>query len=81
MAFPRWGKAEIVEQLTTFFETQSLTRVNKEMKCSTCGFAMVWVEGCFWLYGTNNEWRIPMPCCKECEPELLKSLNISRVAA
>ena len=55
MAFPRWGKAELGEQLTTFFKTQSLTRVNKEMKCSNCEFVMVWIEGCFLLCGAGSE--------------------------
>jgi hypothetical protein len=40
--------------------------------CSHCNSEMKHIDATFWLNGTNNEWKVSIPFCPRCEPELLK---------
>jgi hypothetical protein len=64
------SKQRIIALVQSFFGAQ--TARQKGQRCSHCGSKMQYLDGEFWLFGTDNTWSIFVPFCPTCEPELCK---------
>lgn len=61
---------EIIVSIENCFNAQSAPP--KRDRCSHCRSDMKHLNVHFWLYGSENGWRVAMPICPTCEPELCK---------
>jgi hypothetical protein len=50
-------------------------------RCSKCCSVLNWMEGHFWLAGTDFEWTVPLPYCPTCEPDVPTAIKLPAMAA
>jgi hypothetical protein len=60
-----------VQQIITSIR-KLLTHTSPNTACSHCRYAMQHIDCLFWLNETEHEWKISLPYCPRCEPELLR---------
>jgi hypothetical protein len=60
--------ASILQSINDFFALESSRQ--KQQNCRHCRSALRFFEGRFALYGTDMEWRIPIPYCPGCDAEI-----------
>jgi hypothetical protein len=60
--------ASILQSINDFFALEGSR--HKQQNCRNCHSALRFFEGCFSLYGTDKEWKIPIPYCPSCDGEL-----------
>jgi hypothetical protein len=65
-------KRKPVQQIISLIQT-FLTANSGEKSCHRCRSAMRHVDALFWLNGTKNQWKVSIPFCPCCEPDLLNS--------
>jgi hypothetical protein len=66
---PNERKPQLVDLLKHVLEKLSAASL-REKHCKRCGLAMVYLKGHFWLEGSDEGWEIPLPYCKNCNPEI-----------
>jgi hypothetical protein len=66
----RKPKAEVIVTIENFFNAQSARP--KQGRCSHCRSDIKHLDVHFWLYGSEDGWRVSVPFCPTCEPELCK---------
>jgi hypothetical protein len=60
--------ASILQSINDFFALESSRQ--KQQNCRHCHSALRFFEGRFSLYGTDIEWKIPIPYCPSCNGEI-----------
>jgi hypothetical protein len=43
--------------------------------CDKCHSPMKFLDGHFWIYGTNRKWNLSLPFCPRCDAEALERLD------
>ena len=66
----RKPKPAIIVSIENLFNAQ-LARP-KQGRCSHCRSDMKHLDVHFWLHGSRKGWRVSVPFCPSCEPELCK---------
>lgn len=64
-------KRKPVQQIISLIQT-FLTANSGEKLCNSCSSALQHIDALFWSNGTNNQWKVSIPFCPRCEPELLR---------
>jgi phage terminase large subunit GpA-like protein len=59
---------QIIASLQEFFAAQETRR--GQQQCPHCGAALQYLDGTFWLNGTEHEWNVSLPFCPTCDPQL-----------
>jgi len=47
--------------------------------CDQCHSPMKFLDGHFWIYGTNRTWNLSLPICPLCDAEALESFSCSQI--
>jgi hypothetical protein len=68
--------AECAKPIIALVENLSQSPKKSEV-CSRCTSAMKYLDGQFWLFGTDKKWNVSVPVCPTCEPELCHSSAIN----
>jgi hypothetical protein len=63
-------KTGIVESIEKFLSRRLPIKSNK--RCSDCGSKTQKFDVHFWMQGSENGWKVSLPFCPTCEPELSK---------
>jgi hypothetical protein len=62
--------ASILQSINDFFALECSGQ--KQENCRCCHSALRFLQGHFSLYGTNMEWRVPIPYCPNCDGEIAR---------
>lgn len=62
--------ASILQSINDFFAMESSRQ--KQQNCPDCHSALRFLKGRFSLYGTDMEWKIPIPYCPSCKGEIVR---------
>jgi hypothetical protein len=65
--------ASVLQSLNDFFALECSRQ--KQQNCRYCLSALRFLEGRFSLYGTDMEWRIPIPYCPRCDGETTREFR------
>lgn len=60
---------QLVDELKQLLKSLSNAPLREEY-CERCGFLMTHVSAHFWLDGLHEAWKIPLPYCVNCNPEV-----------
>jgi hypothetical protein len=50
-----------------------------EQSCNQCGSPMKFLNGNIWIYGTSNKWKLAVPFCPVCDPDVLEPFCRSNI--
>jgi hypothetical protein len=62
--------ASILQSINDFFALECSRQ--KQQNCRYCHSVLRFLEGHFSLWGTDMEWRVPIPYCPNCDGEIAK---------
>jgi hypothetical protein len=62
--------ASILQSINDFFALECSRQI--QQNCRYCHSALRFLEGHFSLYGTDMEWRVPIPYCPNCDGEIVR---------
>jgi len=64
------AQARVLRSIDDFFARECSRR--KHQRCKECHSALRFMEGRFSVYGTDTQWRIPIPYCPVCDGNIVR---------
>jgi len=64
------AQASVLRSINAFFAKQCSRQ--KQQRCKECRSALRFIEGRFSVYGTDTQWRIPIPYCPVCDGNIVR---------
>ena len=71
---PITGTKNLRNSLKQFLRLKSEAPRSTEC-CPDCGLPLVYIVTQFWLDGDDDVWKIPLPYCLHCHPELATQIK------
>jgi hypothetical protein len=68
----------ILQSISEFFT--AARNQQKKQECDRCQSPRQFMDGYFWLYGTNVHWKMSVPFCPICDREILKHCGRDQIA-
>jgi len=64
------AKARVLQAIKDLFALEGSRQ--RQQDCRHCHSALRFLEGRFYLYGTDMEMRVPIPYCPSCEEQIAR---------